>query len=76
MRQQQFAAVLISMACVGGLVLASADNPASVRLLVPANAEVWFDGNKMSETGTVRDYAPRRRWYPARSTLIRSGCAG
>ena len=56
MRKQQFGAVLASVACVAGLVLASADNPASVRLIVPANAEVWFDGNRMSETGTVRDY--------------------
>jgi uncharacterized protein (TIGR03000 family) len=28
----------------------------AVRLIVPANAEVWFDNHKMSETGTVREY--------------------
>ena len=35
---------------------ASADNRVHVRLVVPADAEVWFDGTKTSETGTTRDY--------------------
>jgi uncharacterized protein (TIGR03000 family) len=46
------------------LVLASAQDQASVRLIVPANAEVWFDGTKMSETGTVREYVPPGKLEP------------
>jgi uncharacterized protein (TIGR03000 family) len=35
---------------------APADTEAHVRLLVPAGAEVWFDGDKTSQTGSVREY--------------------
>ena len=64
MKKYQVGAVLVSTACVTGLVLASAQNQASVRLMVPANAEVWLDGNKMSETGTVREYVPPTKLEP------------
>jgi uncharacterized protein (TIGR03000 family) len=31
-------------------------NEAQIRLRVPANAEVWFDGQKTNQTGTVRNF--------------------
>lgn len=30
------------------------DQPASIEVLVPADAELWFDGHKTSQTGTTR----------------------
>jgi uncharacterized protein (TIGR03000 family) len=35
---------------------APGDRKIRVRLIVPADAEVWFDGTKTSETGATRDY--------------------
>jgi uncharacterized protein (TIGR03000 family) len=35
---------------------APADTKAHVRLVVPADAEVWFDGEKTSQTGTAREF--------------------
>jgi uncharacterized protein (TIGR03000 family) len=32
------------------------NNEAHLQLIVPDNAEVWFDGEKTSQTGTVREY--------------------
>jgi uncharacterized protein (TIGR03000 family) len=32
------------------------DDRARIRLRVPADAEVWFEGLKTTQTGTVRDY--------------------
>jgi uncharacterized protein (TIGR03000 family) len=34
----------------------NSDNTAHVSLRVPAGAEVWFDGGRTRQTGTVRDY--------------------
>jgi len=34
-----------------------ADNTALIRMKLPANAEVWFEGVKTSQTGSVRDFA-------------------
>jgi uncharacterized protein (TIGR03000 family) len=69
MKRHQVVAVLASAACITGIVLAAAQNApaqkeASVRLIVPANAEVWFDDNKMSETGTVREFVPPTKLDP------------
>jgi uncharacterized protein (TIGR03000 family) len=33
-----------------------ADNTAHIRMKLPANAEVWFEGVKTSQTGPVRDF--------------------
>jgi len=33
-----------------------ADNTAHIRMKLPANAEVWFEGVKTSQTGSVRDF--------------------
>jgi uncharacterized protein (TIGR03000 family) len=35
---------------------APGDTKAHVRVLVPANAEIWFDGDKTSQTGSVREF--------------------
>jgi uncharacterized protein (TIGR03000 family) len=34
----------------------AADTTATVKVLVPADAQVWFDGNPTSQTGEVRTY--------------------
>jgi uncharacterized protein (TIGR03000 family) len=35
---------------------APADTKAHVRVIVPADAEIWFDGDKTSQTGTAREF--------------------
>jgi uncharacterized protein (TIGR03000 family) len=35
---------------------AQPDTSALVTVSVPANAEIWFEGNKMTSTGSVREY--------------------
>ncbi len=36
---------------------AAQDNLAHVRVRVPANAEVWFEGEKTAQSGTLREFA-------------------
>jgi uncharacterized protein (TIGR03000 family) len=43
-------------AAVGQATTAPADTKAHVRLIVPANADVWFDADNTSQTGGVREY--------------------
>lgn len=38
-----------------GLVVAG--NQAHIRVVLPANAELWFDGQKTAATGIVRDFS-------------------
>jgi uncharacterized protein (TIGR03000 family) len=40
----------------GPSAVAPADNTAHVRVIVPAGAEVWFDGTKTSQTGGTREF--------------------
>jgi uncharacterized protein (TIGR03000 family) len=35
---------------------ARTDNTAHVRVIVPASAEIWFDGDKTSQTGATREF--------------------
>src|SRR5207253_9127254 len=37
-------------------VATSSDSPAQITVSVPADADVWFDGTRMTTTGSVRAY--------------------
>jgi uncharacterized protein (TIGR03000 family) len=58
---------------------APADNKVRVHLIVPAEAEVWFDGERTSETGRTRDYVspaltPGKHYsYAIRARWIENG---
>ena len=62
-----------------GTLPAPADNRASVWLAVPADAEVWFDGDKTKQTGDLRHFespplAPGRSYtYAVRVRWTKDG---
>src|SRR5262245_14511022 len=64
MRKQRIGAVLAGVACLTMLVIGWAataqpgakDAPAEITIIVPADAEVFFDGNPTKEKGTERLY--------------------
>jgi len=56
-----------------------ANNTATIEVIVPANAELWFDGNKTTQTGTQRFFvtppltAGTSSTYEVRATWVENG---